>query len=92
MGEYLGYRCNFCGYEESQIPVGNGRDPELELKMFVCPTCKSVHSTWVRKNEAPRCSICYERDIQVLEAVPQTIQCPKCDTDAVITAVPGSWE
>lgn len=92
MGEFLGFRCNYCGYEEARIPVGKGRDSEQELKLYVCACCNSVHSTWVRNGEAPRCSLCYDRDIRILEPVTQKISCPKCDTDAVLTEVPDTWE
>ena len=92
MGEYLGFRCNFCGYEESSIPVGRGRDTSVELKLFICGSCKSVNSTWVKAGDMPRCSICYDRDIKVLEPVVQQIQCPKCNTEAAIVPVEGSWE
>ncbi len=92
MGEFLGYRCNYCGYEEARIPVGKGREEGLELKLFLCPSCKSVHSTWVRNGETPRCSLCYDRDIQMLEPITQKIICPKCGTDAVVTEEPGTWE
>jgi hypothetical protein len=92
MGEFVGFRCNFCGYEETQLPVGKGRYPDKQLRLFVCTSCKSVHSTWVEGDAKPRCSVCYDTNIQLLGPVAQEINCPKCEAAAAITPESGSWE
>jgi len=92
MGSYVEFRCANCGYQEAQLPVGTGRDADKELKLFACNCCKSVHSTWVVGENAPRCSLCYDRDIRIIEAAPQSLDCPKCGNTAALVSADGSWD
>lgn len=92
MGGFVDYRCQHCRTEFDDIPVGKGRQPSPYLALFRCTRCKTVGSTWVESNRAPRCGTCYEEGVELLPDDTADIVCPKCGNVARIMPKSGSWE
>ena len=92
MGEFVDFLCRFCGYRESDIPLGRGRKSSAELKLFSCPNCKSVGSTWVEAEGEVLCGLCYHPDIRLMSPVPAVVDCPRCGEPARVRVKEGRWE
>jgi predicted RNA-binding Zn-ribbon protein involved in translation (DUF1610 family) len=92
MGGFVDYHCPHCHYQESDIAVGTGRNPAPRLALFRCAKCKTVGSTWVGENAAPRCANCYEEGVGLLPDDATRIDCPRCGRSAAFTRKEGRWE
>lgn len=92
MGKLVAYRCEFCHYEEPQLAVGAGRDNRIVARLFMCPSCKSVGSAFVRDDGSVVCSICYHKDVQLLEDNARYVECPKCGEPGRFCALEGEWQ
>ena len=92
MGSFVDFKCNFCGYEATDIGVGHGKRSYPRLALFRCDKCKSVGSTWVGEDQRPICSMCYDEEIVLLPDNDSQLECPKCGKPAFIVAKEGAWQ
>lgn len=92
MGKLVAWRCAFCQYEEPQLAVGNGRENRIAARLFICPNCKSVGSSFVRDDGSVICSICYHKDIQLLADTVRHAECPKCGEPGEFRVLEGEWQ
>jgi len=91
VGGYVSYRCRYCGYEQAEIALGRGREPNLALELFHCRHCRSVGSTWVRAGEQPLCGHCYDEAVDLLDPATTKFACPRCGEDGRFTPAEGEW-
>jgi ribosomal protein S27E len=92
MGTFVDFRCSYCKYEELNIPVGHGREPEPHLALFRCDNCKTLGSTWIQPEREAVCSHCYHDKVTLFDTPPETVDCPKCGEPGKLTPAEGSWE
>ncbi len=92
MGGIAKFNCLNCGYTEEKIGFGHGKHAEPHLQIYCCNRCKTVGSTWVNGDEQPRCGICYEEEITPLETKNTSLNCPRCDTLAVLAILEDTWD
>ncbi|WP_298135461.1 hypothetical protein [Acidiferrobacter sp.] len=93
MGHTVDFVCRACRYEERDLAVGHGRQPEPCLRLFHCDNCHSVGSTWLGAGRIARCSFCYHEAITLLADDAAGTPCPKCHAPGTfVHRRDQSWE
>jgi hypothetical protein len=92
VGGFVNFHCKQCRYEVTEIGVGKGKHPFPFLALYRCPKCKTVGSTWVNESETPRCGVCYEEGVTLLQDNTTHIDCPRCGKPAQFMPQEGVWE
>lgn len=92
MGSFVDFKCVSCGYELESIGFGHGKKETPFLKLYTCDACKSIGSTWIDRDNDTRCSVCYEKDLTLLDDASRLVNCPKCGQTATLIPKSETWE